>query len=247
MATEGIGRIIGEDIGSMKKIILAPNGADLELFKFSASGRQRIRKKLHVNSKAIVAIYSGSFIGLDVDKLITILKEVLHSNKNFYLIIRISVSQQTAFEKQKLAELISRLNLEKKVFLIDYSGENFSKQKETCDYFSASDMAFSTITEAMDFCIPVKNYEYLAMGLPTITKGVVKGESLKKMFAESKIGVVVDDWESFSKQVSHAVGHFKSFKRNYSGLRDIASKKYSRERTNEIILGIVKDITEQKA
>jgi len=238
VATKRTGEIVSKSAWNKPSIVLAPNGADPKIFSFSKTLRNKTRRELGLKNSDIVAVYSGSFSDWEVDKLLKAMSHSLNSVPKFKLIMRISSSGGFSEDKNKLLDTINKLGISKSTKIIDYGSTNTSNHSETIKYFSAADFGVSSLTQGLDYSIPVKNYVYLSCNLPIIAKGP-KGP-LSTMFKESNIGVISSGWGSFEKSIKSVVKNFSSFKKKYSNVRTITEKKYSREKTNKIIFELMK-------
>jgi glycosyltransferase involved in cell wall biosynthesis len=165
VVTQGIyDRLVQRGISS-EKLIVIPNGANIDMFTFKPAGRERIRGEMGLESKLVV-IYAGIH-GL-AQGLETILEtaHLLHANPHIHFLM--------IGDGPKKAELLSLAN--------SYNLSNLTllpeKPRELIpDYLSASDVALVPLRKAEVFkgTIPSKIFDAWACKRPVLIS--IEGEA----------------------------------------------------------------------
>jgi len=223
VVTKGIGKHVASK-GFGRKVVLAPNGTIAD-FKFYPSARQIIRKKLGFKPRDVVLLYSGAFVGWDVDKVISSIAKMPQNYKLLFLTPD-SGGQKGEFSSMKQ---YAQSVLGARVVVVDMASFGLHKVSE---YFSAADVGISTVPKGLDYCIRAKVYDYAAVGLFSLAEGP-SGGSLHKLFKEFYLGKYCASWGAFSRfNVKAELLSIASRKKRI----DLARKNFMREETNKIIL-----------
>lgn len=214
-----------------EKLKLIMNGTDIHLFVPSKKNRTLVRKQHGLSENDIVIAYAGSFSDWKVEKLILVVSSLLRKNKNIFLFFIISInSNSNKFEKLK--QIVAKENINNKVFMIDLSGLNFFDATiKVSKYLSAADLAISCNPADFYFSIQVKNYDYLSMNLPILTKGPKRGD-LKDIFDNYEIGIYCTSWSCFKKEFKKIITNIKDFKERFKENRKVAKKFFLRKFSN---------------
>lgn len=153
-----------------KKIILAPNGVDTDLFyPFEVQKKNQI-------------IYAGNIgYAQDLDKVILAMAEI---NKTYDLKMLLVGDGDT---RQQLEQLAKDEGLEDRIIFAGMTPrENIPKMISE----SLVGLAPLKKMETLEYAVPTKAYEYLACGIPFI--GCGKGE-ISKLAAKSGGGIIADN------------------------------------------------------
>lgn len=211
--------------GFCGKVVLAPNGTT-KGFLFNKKMREKIRKKLGFSTERIVFVYSGSFIGWDVEDFIKAFREM---QADYNLLLLIPNRAECGNEFYKLKDFAEK-ELGKKVKVIDINGLPI---QDIAAYFSACDVGVSTVPERLGYCIKAKAYDYCAAGLFGLAKGPKVG-SLKSLFSSHNIGDYFDNWADFKKfSVNRKMVSLEAREKRAA----IARKNFNRDISNKIIFG----------
>ncbi|MBS3061355.1 MAG: glycosyltransferase [Candidatus Diapherotrites archaeon] len=222
---------------SPEKIALIENGTSVQLFQFDPTLREKIRENLKIPKKAVLAIYSGSFVDWDVDQLIESVSFQL-ADPDFFLLFLIPFTQKQELEVEKLRKICAEKKISPHVLFVNASKIPF---EGLSGYFSAADLGFVTVPHQLDYCIPVKTYDYTACGLTPVAKGPSLG-ALATLFSENNLPFYTTTWEDFAAQVKTARRHaFDSKKRDF--FRQLAIRRFERDlfnaRAEQIFLKLV--------
>jgi glycosyltransferase involved in cell wall biosynthesis len=140
------------------KLCFIPNGANTDLFTYSASGRQRIRSELNLEDR-FVAIYAGIH-GL-AQGLETILEtaQLLRSQEDIHILMI-----GDGPKKKELLELAGRYNLPNLTMLPEKPREQIP------DYLSAADVALIPLKKAEIFkgALPSKIFDAWSCSRPVL-------------------------------------------------------------------------------
>lgn len=192
-----------------KKMEIIQNGTDPNKMFFTPKDRQKIRKKLNIPKKARVLIYAGGIGDEEIHEA------QLNKKKNDYLLLVLAV------EPSQL-KLIKTLKEPKTKIIINVP------YKQMHSFLSASDIGLVPWPNNLPTSLPTKIFDYLACGLPVITKAS-KNSTLAKFYEKYPItGKFITEWtqlEKASSQVNHSKRNerIKLAKNNFS--RETQAKK----------------------
>jgi len=167
------------------RVFVAPNGADLEIF--NPIDRMEARRLLRLRDEDFVVVYAGGIGGFGSYyrplELLKITKklESKYVGKRVKLLLAGPIFDRT----------YERTLLERRVPNLVYLGIlDIDKLKIS---YSAADLGLIPRVDdpAFDYALPVKFYEYIAMGLPVLA--LCRRESeLARIIIENKLGYVCD-------------------------------------------------------
>ena len=175
--------------GIKSRIEVVPTGINLDVF--GNPNREIIRKKYNLSLEQKLLLYAGRIAKeKNLEFLIKSFKLVLNKKPNTYLML---VGSRT--KKDYLVDLIKKLNLETKVFLVGHSNA-------VQNYYGAADLfVFSSKTETQGLVL----VEAMAAGIPVVAvdsagvkdvvdgkNGVLTKESLSE-FSEKIIKLLEND------------------------------------------------------
>jgi glycosyltransferase involved in cell wall biosynthesis len=171
------------------KLVLIPNGVDIELFQNNGKG-QIIRRELGIEKKFVVG-YIGTH-GM-AHRLDTILDTalLLKNNKQIHFLF-----VGDGAEKARLVELAARLGLANVTFHVQVG------RYEISSYYAACDVCLVPLRKADLFTknIPSKIYEIMASAKPIIIS--TEGESRKLVeSAGAGIGAAPEDAEDIAAKI----------------------------------------------
>jgi len=176
--TETARKILEDALGV--KVFVAPNGADLEIFK--PIDKREARRRLQLRDDDFVIAYAGAIGGyyrpLELLKVIRKL-ESKSVGKKVKLLLTGPI----------LDKIHERILLERRVPNVMYLG--VLDVNELKILYSAADLGLIPRVDdpAFDYALPVKFYEYIAMGLPVLA--LCRRESeLARIITEKGLGFV---------------------------------------------------------
>lgn len=140
------------------KLLIIPNGANVELFTFKPSGRERIRNELGMHGKFLV-IYAG-ILGLAQGlEVIIEAARLLHENPHIHFLI---IGEGP--KKAELMSLAASYSLQNLTFLPEKPWEQIP------DYLSASDLAVIPLKKADIFkgTLPSKLFDAWSCERPVV-------------------------------------------------------------------------------
>lgn len=145
---------------SSERLQVVPCTVQLDRFQFDAEKRLEKREALEIPSSTTVGVYLGKFGGIYYNhKAFEVFKAAADYFEDFYLILLTPDERASVLAKLKAVG-----------FPTDKAWVGKVLHAEVPHYLSASDFAFSTIKPAncRQFCSPIKDGEYWAMGLPIL-------------------------------------------------------------------------------
>jgi len=165
-----------------KPIHYVPNGADLEVFK--PISREEARKKLGFNQDSLLIAFVGHLFSYGYYNVLPVLATIRRSRKKLGINIKLVVAgsiydegvKRTIESFKDVLEYVGVLDTEKLVTLMS-----------ACDIGiipRVGDLIYN-------YAIPVKFYEYVATGLPSIVIAYKESE-LAKVVEENKLGFVCE-------------------------------------------------------
>ncbi len=153
-----------------EKIVMVPNGIDLNAFAFNPHVRDQIRLQLQIPKDDLVGIYVGKFGGIYYHKeaFDLFMQAFNFFGSKFNLII---------LTTHPIAEIVNEFRIRgvdvKRVKVF------FSANSKVPEFLSCADFAFATIKPApiRKYCCPIKVGEYWANGLPVILEPEIGDDS----------------------------------------------------------------------
>jgi len=221
--TETARKILEDALGV--RVFVAPNGADLEIFK--PIDKREARRRLQLGDNDFVIVYVGGIGGYyrPLKLLKTIKKlESKSAGKRIKLLLAGPI----------LDRAHERILLERRAPNVVYLG--LLDLDELKILYSAADLGLISRVDdpALDYSLPVKFYEYIAMGLPVLAL-CRKESELAKIVIENKLGYVCEP--SDDACIENAVETLAQNSNIYSELRENALKY--RKRVDRRIGGAV--------
>ncbi len=172
--------------------------ACIDFTKFNLLKRKNpdLQKQWHLGERDVICVYAGKFGGLymtdDAFRFFRIAREVF--GKSFKVIVLSPTPQQ------EITELCIRNQVDPAVVL-----SAFVPHEQVADYMGLGDFAFSAFkpVESRNYCTPIKNGEYWAMGLPVVIADGISVDS--QIIRENNAGYVLNSLsdEEFRKAAEH--------------------------------------------
>jgi len=182
-----------------EKLVLVENGTEKEIFRFSEKEREKMRKQLGLNG--VTGIYAGSFASRELDEmLLSVAPLIRKTGMKLMLVIPYSEEKEGYLNMKRI---IKKENLEKNIIFADSSQKGIPFN-ELYKYFSAADFGIVTLNNSLEYCIPVKTYDYVSCGLKVIAKGPENG-ALRDIFQEKDLGIYSDNWKDFGNSAEKIV------------------------------------------
>jgi len=193
-------------LNSDKKVWFVPNSVDRKRFFSDEKSRIRLRKDLKIDDK-FVLIHSGTFsTEQDIGLAGRYFRKWKRLKKNsFFLLLT---------PNKKNIRKISAILKEEKI-----TSDNFRiinpEPEEVPDLLRAGDIAFHLESKALatEYCIAIKDGEYLATGLPVICTPYLKG--IAPLIEKYNVGIVTDpDKNSSMEKENYLLNNLPKMKKN---------------------------------
>ncbi len=178
-------------LSSDKRVWLVPNSVNTHRFFPDEKSRIRVRRNLNIDDK-FVLIHSGTFsTRQDVGFAARYFKKWKNLKENsFFLLLTANKKNigkiSAVFEKEKV------------------SPDNFAiinpEPEEVPDLLKAGDIALHLESQSLatEYCIAIKDGEYLATGLPVVCTPFLKG--IAPLIEKYNVGIVTDPDRELSAQ-----------------------------------------------
>jgi len=235
--TEGIKREIARRYRVNEgKLVVIPNGANIELFR--PLDKHECRRKLGLERDAFYIGFVGSFApwqGLEV--LIEAAKQVKEQGYSQIRYILVGDGEQESILRQKVQEY----KLEQEIL---FTGR--VAYQEVVYYINACDVAVAPFTKKRNAIIglsPLKLFEYLACGRPVIASRV---DGVKDVIEEGECGYLFEagDAEELAKRIIQSYQERETLQEMGLRGRRLVEGKYSwraiAERVAEVLIEIAK-------
>lgn len=206
---------------NLEGAVIAPNGVDLETFKFSDALREAARQALGVTNETVFC-YAGILGGKDLDKAVEALAPALREGGKLLLVG--IVDQYSQAIKEALLAQVKGYGLEEQLIW----RENLSLN-ELASLLPGADIGINPLPAHRAYCLPVKTYEYMACGVFNLAHGG-NGSALLKTLDPS-VGQGCDSWDAF-RDAALALSRDMPFVRSKAAIRATFASRYSREASN---------------
>jgi len=232
--TEGIKREIARRYRVNEgKLVVIPNGANIELFR--PLDKHECRRKLGLERDAFYIGFVGSFApwqGLEV--LIEAAKQVKEQGYSQIRYILVGDGEQESILREKVQEY----KLEQEIL---FTGR--VAYEEVVNYMNAFDVCY-LCKEGLSFGFsPIKLYEYLACGRPVIASRI---DGVKEVIEEGECGYLFEagDAEELAKRIIQSYQERETLQEMGLRGRRLVEGKYSwraiAERVAEVLIEIAK-------
>jgi glycosyltransferase involved in cell wall biosynthesis len=214
------------------KVLVAPNSVPFDNFSLSIDHPLYLKKQLNIPERNYIGIYVGKFgdIYYDLESFELFKKTFDFFENNFYLIILSPDSKDSILQK------LEHQNIDTKNVFVDKV-----PHEQVPQYLSIANFAFSNIKPApcRQFCSPIKNGEYWAMGLPILSPDGIGDDS---DIIKNEYGGVIYTLGNFEAALHELKKEYldKDSKEIKNKMRDIALKYRSFEHTKKCLDSIFK-------
>jgi len=204
------------------RIEVVPTGINLDVF--GNPNREIIRKKYNLSLEQKLLLYAGRIAKeKNLEFLIKSFKLVLNKKPNTYLML---VGSRT--KKDYLVDLIKKLNLETKVFLVGHSNA-------VQNYYGAADLfVFSSVSETQGLVL----VEAMAAGIPVVA---VDSPGVRDVVNGKNGFMVQDSIRDFSEKVIKVLDDDKLREKMSQNARKTASS-YSIQKMSKRMLKVYKSV-----
>jgi len=208
--------------GIKSRIEVVPTGINLDAF--GNPNREIIRKKYNLSLEQKLLLYAGRIAKeKNLEFLIKSFKLVLNKKPNTYLML---VGSRT--KKDYLVDLIKKLNLETKVFLVGHSNA-------VQNYYGAADLfVFSSVSETQGLVL----VEAMAAGIPVVA---VDSPGVRDVVNGKNGFMVQDSIRDFSEKVIKVLDDDKLREKMSQNARKTASS-YSIQKMSKRMLKVYKSV-----
>ncbi|GAB4456600.1 MAG: hypothetical protein OHK0036_20350 [Bacteroidia bacterium] len=207
-----------------------PACVDLNWFQPNKEKREIIRKELGIQNK-VVGIYAGKFGGIYLeDEFFLWLRTAYDYLKEQFSFILLS-----SHSKEYIYQKCQKYNINHKIII-----HRFVPHKDVVNYLNAADFGITPVKPVFtkQFCSPIKNGEYWAMGLSVIITKNISDDS--DIIEKNNIGYVLknlsqEEYSNSIKQIENIIHQNISDKiisiahhyRNFNTAKIIYQKIYS--------------------
>ncbi len=217
-----------------EKILVAPDGVDLNIFALDLS-KEEARRRLNLPQDKKILGYTGRFTTMGMDKgIMDILKALRIINGNI-LFLAVGGSKKDIDFYQKQAEY---LNVADKIFFISYVGQaELAVYQKSCD---ALLMPFPNKEHYAYYMSPLKMFEYMASKRPIVATDLL---SIREVLSQSNAVIVKpDDPQDLARGIKKVLSDEELAEKISSQAFEDAKKYTWKERVKNIINFIQKTI-----
>lgn len=212
---------VKEKYGS--QTIHMPIFIDTEFFKFSPKMKDKLKKELNLSSSETIIGYAGSFWHVEgVPYLIEAFKDLRKMHDNIKLII---IGGGNAPESDDVENIIETMGLKKDIILI--SRQPYGNMP---NYLSICDIVCSPKINCEENIAanPIKIYEYMSMGLITVSSAVGEVNSVIK---DNVNGFLVEpgNVSDLKNKLDYIINNLENMDKIKINARKLIIKEYSQK------------------
>ena len=220
------------------KLVVIPNGANIELFR--PLDKYECRRKLGLKEDAFYIGFVGSFApwqGLEV--LIEAAKQVKEQGYSQIRYILVGYGEEESILRQKVQEY----KLEQEIL---FTGR--VAYQEVVHYINACDVAVAPFTTKGSAALgsPLKLFEYLACSRPVIASRV---DGVKEVIEEGRCGYLFEagDAQELAKRIIQSYQEHEALQEMGLRGRRLVEEKYTWEATAERIVEVLTEVVKEKS
>jgi glycosyltransferase involved in cell wall biosynthesis len=209
----------------------AINGYDPNVLKRKLN--PEFRKKFGKNP---TIVYVGIVGGKELDKFIIECEKTL-KQKKIHVVFILVQDKDSEHLIENIKEMVDDKGLSDQfLFLSNLNDE------EICEYISSSDFGLNPLPSSLTYCLPIKTFEYMACGTPTISKGPETGP-LAELHKKYDIGYYSASWKEFDLKLREAVQKRDLYKKKGIESMKVAERVFTRDKGNQIFLQVIRGIS----
>ena len=180
-----------------RRYFVKPACVDLELFSFKNKKNESLLDKLELKNK-VICVYSGKFGGIYLkDEIFEFIKCCINQiGEKFRFLLLSNLSDP------ELTNQLKRFEIDKK-----YVVKEFVKHKDVPAYLGLADFALCPVkpVPTKQYCSPIKNGEYWALGLPLVITNQISSDS--QLTEDRNLGFVLKELSrnEYNKAISKTI------------------------------------------
>jgi|Deesub1362A_J573_1020465.scaffolds.fasta_scaffold02604_8 glycosyltransferase involved in cell wall biosynthesis len=212
----------------LKKFSIVINGTETSKFRRVEHEGIKVRNKLRIPLDVPVIIYTGILGGKELDCFLHSCGKEIVKKFNCHIVFTVIIDRWSKSIANELRNIARKIGIEENFHMLGPIPSS-----EMYKYLSSSDLGINPLPDGMDYCLPVKTFDYLACEVPIACKAPAGG-SLHQFMQEYDVGFFADTWIDFKERLFDALENLKEFKKKGIYGRKVVEKKYSRKIANEI-------------
>jgi len=215
---------------SLQKFSIVMNGTELDKFRRVEDEGAKVRDALGIPQENPVIIYTGILGGKELDKFLESCGKEIVEKFDCHIIFAVILDRWSQPIAKDLRSIVEKSGFQENFHMVGpiHASEMYK-------YLSASDIGINPLPEGIDYCFPVKTFDYLACEIPIACKAPKDG-ALHRFMQEYDVGFFTDSWFDFKEKLLDVLDDLNAFKEKGIYGKKIVKEKFTREKANEIAL-----------
>lgn len=215
---------------SLQKFSVVMNGTEVSKFRRAEDEGAKVRGALGIPHENPVIIYTGILGGKELDKFLESCGKEIIEKFNCHILFTVILDKWSSPIAKDLMNIVKKSGFQENFHMVGpiHASEMYK-------YLSASDIGINPLPEGIDYCFPVKTFDYLACEIPIACKAPKDG-ALYRFMQEYDVGFFTDSWIDFKKKLLDALDDLKTFKEKGIYGKEVVTEKFTREKANEIAM-----------